>query len=95
MESHLVARVASERGLPFAVLRAISDDAQHALPAAAAFALNKEGRVDYSAVMLSLLDEPSQISAVIRTARDTNAAMKALLRCLERLPAGLGCPYLV
>ena len=95
MESHVVARVASEHDLPFAVLRAVSDDARHALPPAAAFGLNKEGRVDYSAVMLSLLDEPSQFRALIRTARDTNIAMKALLRCLERLPASLGCPDLV
>ena len=95
MESHLVARVASERGLPFAVLRAVSDAAHHTLPPAAAFALNKEGKVDYSAVMLSLLDEPSQFRALMRTARDTNTAMKALLRCLERLGPGLGCPYLV
>jgi adenosylhomocysteine nucleosidase len=94
MESHVVARVASEYGLPFAVLRAVSDDAHHALPPAAAFGLNKEGRVDYSAVMLSLLDEPSQIGALIRTARDTNIALKSLLRCLERLDAGLGCPDL-
>jgi adenosylhomocysteine nucleosidase len=95
MESHIVARVASTRGLPFVVLRAVSDAAHHTLPPAAAFGLDKEGKVDYSAVMLSLLDEPSQLRAVIRTARDTNTAMKSLLRCLERLPAGLACPYLV
>lgn len=95
MESHVVGRVASQRGLPFAVLRAVSDDAQHALPPAAAFGLNREGKIDYSAVMLSLLDEPAQFRALVRTARDTNTAMKALLRCLERLGPGLGCPYLV
>jgi hopanoid-associated phosphorylase len=93
MESHIVARVASERGLPFAVLRAVSDDAHHALPPAAAFGLNKEGKIDYSAVMLSLLDEPSQWRALVQTARDTNTAMKALLRCLERMGPDLGCPY--
>jgi adenosylhomocysteine nucleosidase len=93
MESHIVARVASERGLPFAVLRAVSDAVHHTLPPAAAFGLNKDGSIDYSAVMLSLLDEPSQWRALLRTARDTNTAMAALLRCLERLPAGLGCPY--
>ncbi|HEY1638548.1 MAG TPA: hypothetical protein VGF62_08500 [Rhizomicrobium sp.] len=95
MESHVLARVATERGLAFAVLRAVSDDAHQALPPAAAFALNKDGRIDYSALMLSLLDEPSQLRALIRTARDTNAALKALLRCLERLGPGLGCSYLV
>lgn len=94
MESHIVARLASERRLPFAVLRAVSDAAHNTLPPAAAFGLNKEGRIDYSAVLLSVLDEPSQWRALVRTARDTNMAMKALLRCLERLPAGLGCPYL-
>ena len=95
MESRIVARVAVARGVPFAVLRAVSDDAHHTLPPAAAFGLNREGRVDYSAVFLSVLDEPSQIAALIRTARDTNTAMKALFRCLERLGPGLGCPYLV
>jgi len=95
MESHVVARIAAERGLPFAALRAVSDGAGHALPPAAAFALNTEGRVNYSAVMLSLLDDPSQISALIRTARDTSIAMKALFRCLELLGPGLGCPYIV
>jgi adenosylhomocysteine nucleosidase len=94
MESHIVARVASARGLPFAVLRGVSDDAHHALPPAAAFALNKEGRVDYSAVLLSLLDDPSQWRALIRTARDTNTAVKSLLRCLQCLGPSLGCPYL-
>jgi len=95
MESHIVARVANERRLPFAVLRAVSDSAHHTLPPAAAFGLNTDGEIDYSAVMLSLLDEPSQLRALMRTARDTNIAMKALLRCLKRLGPGLGCPYLV
>ena len=93
MESHIVARVASQRGLPFAVLRAVSDAAHHTLPPAAAFGLNKDGKVDYSAVMLSLLDEPSQFRALIRTARDTNIAMKVLRRCLENLGPGLGYPH--
>jgi adenosylhomocysteine nucleosidase len=93
MESHIVARVASARGLPFMVLRAVSDSAHHTLPPAAAFGLNKEGRVDYSAVMLSLLDEPSQWRALARSARDTNIAMKVLRRCLENLGPGLGCPH--
>jgi hopanoid-associated phosphorylase len=94
MESHIVARVAAGHGLPFAALRAVSDAAHHTLPPAAAFGLNEKGKIDYSAVMLSLLDEPSQWRALVRTARDTNAAMTALLRCLERLGPGLGCPYL-
>jgi len=85
MESHIVARVANARGLPFGVLRAVSDDAHTALPPAAAFGLNTEGRIDYSAVLLSLLDEPLQFPALIRTGRDTNTAIKALRRCLERL----------
>jgi hopanoid-associated phosphorylase len=93
MESHIVARIASQRGLPFAVLRAVSDDAQHALPPAAAFGLNKEGRVDYSAVMLSLLDEPSQITDLIRTARDTSTAAAALRSSVKRLGLTLACPY--
>ena len=91
-ESHIAARTAQQYGVPFVGIRAVSDDARQSLPPAAAFALNDEGRIDYSAVMLSLLDEPSQWRALIRTARDTNTAMKALLRCLELLGPGLGCP---
>jgi hopanoid-associated phosphorylase len=92
MESHIVARVASKRGLPFAVLRAVSDDARTALPPAAAFGLNKQGKIDYSAVLLSLLDEPSQFGALIRAARNTHAALTTLRRCVERLGPGLGSP---
>jgi adenosylhomocysteine nucleosidase len=93
MESHVVARIASAHGLPFAVLRAVSDDAHHALPPAAAFGLNNEGKVDYSAVMLSLLDDPSQWRVLIRTARDTNAALAALRQCVERLGPALAGYY--
>jgi len=90
MESHIVARAAAAHGLPFAVLRAVSDAAHHTLPPAAAFGLNKEGHVDYSAVFLSLLDEPSQFRALIRTARDASTAMKSLRRCVKSLGLGLG-----
>lgn len=92
MESHIVARVASARGLPFTVLRAVSDAAHHTLPPAAAFGLNKEGKLAYSAVMLSLLDDPSQFGALIHTARNTSKAVKALRRRVERLGPKLGLP---
>ncbi|MBV9570461.1 MAG: phosphorylase [Alphaproteobacteria bacterium] len=92
MESHIVARVASERELPFAVLRAVSDDAHHALPPAAAFGLRKDGRIDYSAVMLSLLDEPSQWRALFRTAHETKTALKAISYCIERIGPTSGFP---
>ena len=92
MESHIMARFASQRGLPFAVLRAVSDDARTALPPAAAFGLNKDGEIDYSAVMLSLLDEPFQWRALMSSARGTNTALKALRRCVQLLGPGLACP---
>lgn len=95
MESHLAARAARERGLPFAALRVISDAADRALPPAALVAMNPDGSVALARVLASVLARPGQIPALIRTGRESNRAFAALLRCLDLLGPGLGCPYLV
>jgi nucleoside phosphorylase len=43
MESHVAARVAARRGLPFAVVRVISDSADEALPPAAQIGMKPDG----------------------------------------------------
>jgi len=46
MESHVAARAARSRGLPFAALRVVSDAADRTLPPAACVALNPSGGID-------------------------------------------------
>ena len=94
MESHVAARFAVERGIPFVVLRVISDDAHRTLPPAALERLSIKGKPRLWAITRSMMREGGQVGELIRTAREARAAFRALLRCLEVLGPGLGCPYL-
>ena len=90
MESHIVARLAEERGLPFAVLRVIADPAEREVPPAALAGMRPDGGIDVPALLASLATNPSQLPALVRLAADTGRAMAALLRCHDLLGPGLG-----
>lgn len=94
MESHVAARFAAERGIPFVVLRVISDNAKRTLPPAALERLSLKGNPRYFAILRSLMREPSQFGELLRTGREAGAAFKTLVKCLRVLGPGLGCPYL-
>jgi len=89
MESQVAARFAAARGLPFAVLRVISDDARHILPPAALVAMKPDGGIALGRVFKSLLRHPLQVPALIRTARASNKAFAELLRCRDLCGVGL------
>jgi len=78
MESHVVARLAQRRGLGFAVVRAVSDAADHALPSAALAGLGPDGQPDIGAVLRSLARRPWQLPALLRTASGAEAGFRAL-----------------
>jgi adenosylhomocysteine nucleosidase len=95
MESHIAARVAARRGLPFAVLRVISDSAGQDLPHAAQVGMNPDGSMAIGAVLRSLAGNLSQFPALITTAVNAERAFRSLSRgynALARL--GLGDPDL-
>lgn len=94
MESHIAARYALERGIPFVVLRVISDDAHRTLPPAALERLRPNGNPRMFAILRSMMRERGQMGELIRTAREARMAFRTLLRCLVILGPGLGCPYL-
>jgi adenosylhomocysteine nucleosidase len=98
MESHIAARLASARKLPFAALRAIADPAERDLPPAALIALKPDGSPDLGAVLLSVMRRPAQIPGLVRLAFDARAAFAALLRGRRALGPGgfadLGDPVL-
>jgi hopanoid-associated phosphorylase len=90
MESHVAARLAAERGLPFAALRVIADSAAREIPPAALAGMGKDGRVDVLAVLVALRRAPGQLPALVGLAADTRRAMAELFRCHRLLGPGFG-----
>ena len=92
MESHIAARVARRHRLPFAAARVISDTAHRSLPPAACVGMRADGTVDLPAVLRSLLKNPGQLPALIRTGVEAERSFRVLLRGRDVLGAGLGGP---
>ena len=92
MESQVAARFAGEHRIPFAALRAIADPAGSELPPLVSEAITPAGTVNHLGVLKAVLSDPRQIPALIRTARESNAGFRALLRCRDVLGLGLAGP---
>lgn len=86
MESHVAARIAAEHGLPFAAVRVVSDTTHHDLPPAFLNCMRPDGGIDYAAITRSILGDPRQLPALMRTAREVEAAFRSLQR--NRLALG-------
>lgn len=85
MESHLVAQAAARMGIPFAVLRCISDEAGSALPPAIAVAMKVDGGLALGAILKSIARNPLQLPALFKTSLCFNRAyldMQAGVRTL-------------
>ena len=93
MESHIAARFAEKRGLPFVALRVICDGSQRTLPPAVLEPLKPNGKPRLLAILKSVTHDPSQIPEMLQTQREAGKAFRALLRCRNLLGRGLGCPY--
>jgi len=89
MESHVAARVARRHRLPLAVARVVSDGAERTLPPATRVAMRPDGGVDLAAVLRSLLVEPWQLPALLRTAVEAERAFRVLGRGRRLLGPGL------
>jgi adenosylhomocysteine nucleosidase len=89
MESHIAARVARTKGVPFAALRIVSDGAHRTLPPAARVAMRPTGGIDVGAVVRAVMRAPRQLPALMRTAWEAEIAFAALFRCRSALDGGL------
>lgn len=78
MESHHVARAAERRGLPFLVVRAVSDTADETLPAGLAAGVDEDGGTRIFPILGGLLAGRLDLAAVIRAGRSASAALRAL-----------------
>jgi hypothetical protein len=93
MESHIAARIAAARQVPFVAFRAIIDPADKRLPPAALKGLRADGTADVLEVFRSVIQQPSQLPALVRTALDARIARAALRRGRRMLGPGLGFPH--
>lgn len=89
MESGVAARLAGEHGVPFAVLRVISDTAQTDLPSAVLAGMRPDGGMNLVGVLGALARRPRQLPALIRVGGDVDRAFKALALACAAAGAGL------
>jgi adenosylhomocysteine nucleosidase len=92
MESHIAAEIAAAHRIPFAASRVIIDPADRPLPPAALVGLRSDGTPDVVAVLRSVLVQPGQLPALVRTALDARIADAALRRGRRMLGEGLAVP---
>jgi adenosylhomocysteine nucleosidase len=78
MESHLVAAAAAKLGIPFAILRCISDEAGDDLPPAITVAMRPDGRLALGSICKSILTSPAQIPNLWRSTAQFNRAFATL-----------------
>lgn len=90
MESHIVARIAHERGLPFVALRAVADPLRRSMPPAAQVAMREDGGVDLPAVLGSIARSPLQLPELLRIGLDSRRALSALRESRRLLGDRLG-----
>jgi adenosylhomocysteine nucleosidase len=90
MESHTMARVASEHKLAFAALRVVVDPAHREVPPAALINMRPDGRANIWAVMRDLMMRPSQLRPMARVAADAFTARSAMNRVRRQLGPHFG-----
>jgi adenosylhomocysteine nucleosidase len=90
MESHAGAAVAAAAGLPFLVLRALTDPHDQVVPQVAREALRPDGRVRLQATLGGLIRQPGELMALLRLARQSARGLASLRRASALAGAGLG-----
>jgi adenosylhomocysteine nucleosidase len=83
MESAAWARVASARGIPFLIIRAVSDTAGEELPGYLSECMDEEGGIRRSAVALAALARPLSIPALLSMRRRVREASQRLAAFVE------------
>ena len=90
MESHAVAEVAAEAGVPFIAVRVVADTAEMALPAWALDTVDSNGRLQVGRAVASLAFAPWRIATALRLAAASRDGYDALGRVAAVLGRGFG-----
>jgi hopanoid-associated phosphorylase len=80
MESHIAARVAARHGLPFLIVRIVSDGVDHMLPPAITVSMKPGGAIDTAAMLRSLLRQPRQVPEFTSSMIGAAKAFRGLAR---------------
>ena len=83
MESHIAAQAAAAAGVPFAILRCVSDEIDTALPPAIAVAMRPDGGIALGAVLGSIVKNPGQLPELLRNSAGFSRAFAALRQGAE------------
>lgn len=78
METHRVARVAVNGGVPCFAIRAVSDPADRALPPGTEDALDAQGRPKILPVLVGLVRHPGRLAPLLAAKRDLDTALATL-----------------
>lgn len=84
MESHAVAAVAQQEGVPFAVLRVVLDPSNRTLPSSALDSLRPDGSSSPGAALAAVAKRPWEIVSLLTLAVETGVALRALRRVGRR-----------
>jgi hopanoid-associated phosphorylase len=87
MESHHMARAAEAHGLPFLVIRAVSDTAQETLPAGLSAGVDDDGGTLILPVLAGLITGRLGLAAVMQAGRSAGQALRALRQARPVLTA--------
>jgi adenosylhomocysteine nucleosidase len=80
MESHRVARVAAEAGVPFLVIRSVSDAFDQSIPRTALGSIDENGSPLYFKVIGGLIKRPGDLRGLMRLSKDSESALASLRR---------------
>lgn len=78
MESHGVARIAADAGVPFVAVRVVADHAQRGVPGLTDGLIDESGEPRRGRAALRLMAQPWQIPAVMALRRDFDTALSGL-----------------
>jgi nucleoside phosphorylase len=92
MESHVAARVALAHGLPFAIVRIISDEVDHLLPHAITVSMRPDGGFDRTRMRASLAENPGQMRDVTNTMAQFAAGFRGLRSGAKMMGERLALP---
>ncbi|MBO6950043.1 MAG: hypothetical protein JJ855_18845 [Rhodospirillales bacterium] len=90
MESHYVAKLAQDAGIPFAVLRAVVDPVQFDIPEYALDAVRPDGSISLLPVMAGVCVQPWTIGRLLDLNSYNKRAMESLSGAARVLGPGLG-----
>ncbi|WNJ98781.1 hypothetical protein L2D14_12995 [Thalassospiraceae bacterium LMO-JJ14] len=90
MESHIVAAMADEAGIPFAVLRAIIDPAGYDIPGYALDSVRPDGSISLLPVIAGVCLQPWTIGRLLDLNRYNRQAMESLSGATRVLGPGFG-----